>query len=200
MEQCTAHKEENLEVSRILATFSDKHDALQVWLTNTAKVFLQKHQDMGSDLAMACDFRQIHCQLLAELENKSEEVDHLELEILPILERLDKIQKYELQLKIKNLEDEWTKIKIAMVKRIELAIIYIQFHEIVEELTHVMDSIDNEFEKYKDMLDEARFNEVEKRWNSFEPVYKKIDNHAKIFLNESNNVSNSFFLLVIYSL
>lgn len=190
IEQCTAHKEENLEVSRILATFSDKHDALQIWLTNVVKVFLQKHQDMGSDLAMACDFRQVHCQLLAELENKSEEVDHLELEILPIIDRLDKIQKYELQSKIKTLEDEWTKTKIAIVKRIELVTIYIQFHEIVEELTHEMDSIDSDFKKYEDILDEAKFDEIEKRWNSFEPIYQKMDNHAKIFLNESNNVSN----------
>lgn len=191
MEQCTAHKEENLKVSRILATFSDKHGALQAWLTNTVKAFLQKHQDMGSDLAMACDFRRIHCQLLAELENKSEEVHNLELEILPIVERLDEIQKYELSLKIKNLEDEWTKIKIAMVKRIELCTIYIQFHEIVEELTHEMD-FDNELKKNEDVLDEDRFNELKKRWQSFESLYKKLDNHAKTFLNETNNVSNSY--------
>lgn len=190
LERCTAHKEENLKVSRILAAFSDKHEALQAWLTNTAKVFLQKHQDMGSDLAMACDFRRIHCQLLAELENKSEEVDHLELEILPIIECLDEIQKYELQLKIKNLEDEWTKTKIAVVKRIELSTIYIQFHETVEELTHEMDSIDNELKMYEDVLDEAKFNELEKRWKSFEPLYKKLDNQAKTFFNEANNVSS----------
>lgn len=191
MERCTAHKEENLEVSRILASFLDKHDTLRAWLTNTAKVFLQKHQDMGSDLAMACDFRQVHCQLLTELENKSEEVDHLKLEILPIIECLDEIQKYELQLKITNLEDEWTKTKVAMVKRIELGTIYTQFHEIVEELIHEMDSIDNELKKYENVLDEARFNELERRWIFFESLYKKLDNHAKAFLNETNNVSKS---------
>ncbi|XP_024868428.1 muscle M-line assembly protein unc-89-like isoform X5 [Temnothorax curvispinosus] len=192
MEQCTAHKEENLEVSRILATFLDKHDVLQAWLTNTAKVFLQKHQDMGRDLAMACDFRRVHCQLLAELENKSEEVDHLELEILPIIERLDEIQKYELQLKIKNLQDEWTKTKIAMVKRIELGIIYIQFYEIVEKLTHEMDSIDNELKNHDNVLDEAIFSELEKRWKSVESFYKKVDHHAKAFLNEANNIDDCY--------
>lgn len=191
MERCTAHKEENLEVSRILATFLDKHDALQAWLTNIVQVFLQKHQDMGSDLAMACEFCRIHCQLQAELESKSEEVDHLELEILPIIERLDEMQKYELRLKIKNLEDEWMKTKIAIVKRIELGTIYKQFHEIVEELTYKMDSIDNELKKYEDVLDEARFNEIEEKWKSFEPLFEKLDNHAKAFLNETNNVSSS---------
>jgi len=191
MERCTAHKEENLEVSRILATFLDKYDALQVWLTNIVKVFLQKHQDMGDNLDMACDFRQIHCQLLVELDNKSEEVDRLELEILPIMERLDEMQKYELRLKIKNLKDEWTKTKITMIKRIELSIIYIEFHEIVEELTYKITSIDNELKKYAAMLDEARFNELEGKWKSFELLHKKLDNRANIFLNETNNVSSS---------
>ncbi|XP_018338023.1 PREDICTED: titin-like isoform X4 [Trachymyrmex septentrionalis] len=192
MEQCTAHKKENLEISRILNTFLDKHNTLQAWLSDIVKVFFQKHQNMGSDLAMACDFRQIHCQLLAELENKSEEVDHLELEILPIIERLDEMQKYELQLKIKNLEDEWTKTKITIAKRIELSTLYMQFYEIVNELTYELDFIDNELKKHEDVLDEARFNEIEERWKSFESLYKKLNNHAKTFLNETNNIDDFY--------
>ncbi|XP_018360288.1 PREDICTED: titin isoform X3 [Trachymyrmex cornetzi] len=195
MERCTAHKEENLEISRILTTFLDKHNTLQAWLTDIVKVFLQKHQNMGSNLVMACDFRQIHCQLLAELEIKGEGIDHLELEILPIIERLDEMQKYELQLKIKNLKDEWTKTKITIVKRIELSTFYIQFYEIVDELTYEMDFIDNELKKHKDVLDEAKFNEIEERWKCFESLYKKLDNHAKIFLNETNNIDD-FYLNV----
>lgn len=188
MERCTAHKEESLEISRMLATFLDKHDALRTWLTSIA--FLQGHQDMGSDLTMACDFRRVHCQLLSDLENKSEEVDHLELEILPIIERLDETQKYELRSKIKNLEDEWAKIKIAVLKRIDLGTIYIQFHEIVEELTNEMDYIDNELKKCETILDETRIDELERKWKSLEPLYKKLDDRAKAFLGEADNVSN----------
>lgn len=197
LEKCTAHKEENLEIARMLAAFVDKHDALRAWLTGIAEAFLQGHQDMGSDLAMACDFRRVHCQLLTDLENKSEEVDHMELEILPIVGRLDESQKYELQSKIKNLEDEWTKTKVAVAKRIELGTIYIQFHEIVEELTSEMDSIDNELKKYEDALDEAKINELERRWKSLEPLYKKLDNRAKAFLDVTSNVSNIYKTLLL---
>lgn len=190
MERCTAHKEENLEISRMLATFLDKHEALRAWLTSVVEAFLQGHQDMGSDLAMARAFRRVHCQLLIDLENKSEEVDHLEMEILPVVERLEETQKYELRSKIKNLKDEWTKIKIALVKRIELGTTYIQFHEIVEELTNEMDFITDELKKCESVLNEAKINELEKKWMSLEPLYKKLDNHAKAFLDETDNVSN----------
>jgi len=199
IEKCTAHKEENLEISRMLAVFIEKHDALRSWLTGIAEGFLQGHQDMGSDLAMACDFRRVHCQLLTDLENKNEEVDHLELEILPIIGRLDESQRYEAQSKVKKLEDDWTKTKITVAKRIELGTIYIQFHEIVEELIKEMDSIDNELKKYEDALDEAKIHELEKRWKSLEPLYKKLDSRAKAFLDETSNVSdlqNTFILLI----
>ncbi|XP_072764140.1 uncharacterized protein [Anoplolepis gracilipes] len=192
MERCTAHKEESLEISRMLATFLDKHDALRTWLTSIAEAFLQGHQDMGSDLTMACDFRRVHCQLLSDLENKSEEVDHLELEILPIIERLDETQKYELRSKIKNLEDEWAKTKIAVLKRIDLGTIYIQFHEIIEELTNEMDAIDNELKKCETTLDETKIDELERRWKSLEPLYKKLDDRAKAFLDETGNIDDSY--------
>ncbi|XP_019884311.1 titin isoform X6 [Camponotus floridanus] len=191
MEKCTAHKEESLEISRMLTTFLDKHDALRTWLTSIAEAFLQGHQDMGSDLTMACDFRRVHCQLLCDLENKSEEVDHLELEILPIIERLDESQKYEMRSKIKNLEDEWTKTKIAVLKRIDLGTIYIQFHEIIEELTNEMDYIDNELKKC-DTLDETKINELERKWKSLEPLYKKLDDRVKAFLGEAGNIDDSY--------
>lgn len=190
IERCTAHKEENLEISRMLATFLDKHEALRAWLTSVVEAFLQGHQDMGSDLAMARDFRRVHCQLLTDLENKSEEVDCLELQILPVIERLEETQKYELRSKIKNLKDEWTKIKIALVKRIELGTTYIQFHEIVEELTNEMDSIADELKKCEGVLNETKVNELERRWTLLEPLYKKLDDRAKAFLDETDNVSN----------
>ncbi|KAL6428692.1 hypothetical protein ACFW04_007940 [Cataglyphis niger] len=191
MERCTAHKEESLEISRMLATFLDKHDALRTWLTSIAEAFLQGHQDMGSDLIMARDFRGVHCQLLSDFDNKSEEVDHLELEILPIIERLDETQKYELRSKIKNFEDEWAKTKIAVLKRIDLGIIYIQFHEIIEELTNEMDSIDNELKKCE-VLDETRIHKLERRWKSLQPLYKKLDDRAKAFLDETGNIDDPY--------
>lgn len=193
-ERCTAHKEENLEISRMLAVFLDKHEELRTWLNSIAKAFLQGHQDMGSDLAMACDFRRVHCQLLTDLENKSEEVDHLELEILPIIERLEEPQRYEVRAKIKDLEDAWTKTKIIVAKRIELGTTYIQFHEIAEELSCEMDSIDNELKMSEDTLNEGRIDDLERRWGALESLYKKLNNRAKAFHDEADNVSCDTFL------
>lgn len=189
-ERCTAHKEENLEISRMLAAFLDKHEELRTWLNSIAKAFLQGHQDMGSDLAMACDFRRVHCQLLADLEDKSEEVDHLELEILPVVERLEEPQKYEVREKIKDLEDAWTRTKITVAKRIELGTTYIQFHEIAEELSCEMDSINNELKmRENEALNEGRIDELGRRWGALEALYKKLNNRAKAFHDEADNVS-----------
>lgn len=199
-ERCTAHTEENLEISRMLAVFLDKHEALRAWLNSVAKAFLQGHQDMGSDLAMACDFRRVHCQLLADLENKSEEVDHLELEILPVIGRLEESQKHEMRAKIKGLEDAWTKTKIAVAKRIELGTTYVQFHEIAEELSSEMDSVGSVLKMHEDALNEGRINELETRWAALESLYKKLNNRAKAFHDEADNVSYSWHILKLIEL
>lgn len=189
MERCTAHKEENLQVSKMLNVFLDTHDVLQSWLINTADAFLRGHQDMGSDLTMAHDFSQVHRQLLFNLENKREEVDHLALEILPIIERLDESQKHELRSKIKHLEDSWTKTKIIIEKRVELSRTYIEFHEIIEELTNEMGFIENELKKHEPALNDTRIAELERKWESLEFLYNELDNRGKAYLNEASKVT-----------
>lgn len=46
------------------------HSTLQLysWLVSRGEAFLQGHQDMGSVLAMARDFYDVHHQLIAELQ------------------------------------------------------------------------------------------------------------------------------------
>ena len=107
MERCTAHEKENLELSRIINAFLDKHDELRKWLSSIPEAFLQGHQDMGSDVPMAEDFCRLHRQLLNDLELRTEEVEHLEFEMLPVRERLEESQKAELQSKAEDLQKAW---------------------------------------------------------------------------------------------
>lgn len=65
---CTAHKEENLRISQALITFLEKQNELYSWLINIAEAFLKENKDMGDDLKTAIDFRNIHNQLLDDLQ------------------------------------------------------------------------------------------------------------------------------------
>ena len=193
MERCTAHEKENLEISRIINTFLDKHDELRKWLMSIPEAFLQGHQDMGSDVPMAEDFCRLHRQLLNDLERRTDEVEHLEFEILPIRERLDEEQKLELRSKVEELKNSWSKTKELVANRIDLGSLYLQFHVVVEELTREIESIESELKSHVDVLDERKIEQLGRRWKDLQPLYVKLTNTGKSFLDSAIKVTKYTF-------
>ncbi|CAD1476295.1 unnamed protein product, partial [Heterotrigona itama] len=192
VEQCTAHEKENLEISRIINTFLDKHDELRKWLMSIPEAFLQGHQDMGSDVPMAEDFCRLHRQLLNDLERRTDEVEHLEFEILPIRERLDEEQKLELQSKVEELKNSWSKTKELVANRIDLGSLYLQFHVVVEELTREIESIESELKRHTDVLDERKIEQLGRRWKDLQPLYVKLTNAGKAFLDSAIKIDDPY--------
>ncbi|XP_076385572.1 uncharacterized protein LOC105662897 isoform X4 [Megachile rotundata] len=192
MERCTAHEKENLEISRTINTFLDKHDELRKWLMNIPEAFLQGHQDMGSNAAMADDFCRLHRQLLNDLERRTEEVEHLEFEILPIREKLEESQKAELRSKVEELERSWSKTKELVANRIELGSIYLQFHVVAEELMKEVESIESELKRNADVLDEGKVEELGRRWKDLQPLYVKLTGSGKAFLDAAMKIDDPY--------
>ncbi|OAD58515.1 Muscle M-line assembly protein unc-89 [Eufriesea mexicana] len=192
MERCTAHEKENLEISRIINTFLDKHDELRKWLMSIPEAFLQGHQDMGSDVPMAEDFCRLHRQLLNDLERRTDEVEHLEFEILPIRERLEEAQKLELQSKVEELKNSWTKTKDLVANRIDLGSLYLQFHLVVEELTREIESIESDLKRQADVLDEGKIDQLGRRWRDLQPLYVKLNNTGEAFLNAALKIDDPY--------
>lgn len=199
MERCTAHEKENLEISRIINTFLDKHDELRKWLMSIPEAFLQGHQDMGSDVPMAEDFCRLHRQLLDDLERRTDDVEHLEFEILPIRERLDEEQKLELQSKVQELKNSWSRTKELVANRIDLGSLYLQFHVVVEELTREIESIESELKRHTDVLDERKIELLGRHWKDLQPLYVKLTNAGKAFLDSAIKVTRFTFDYQIYA-
>lgn len=195
MERCTAHEKENLEISRMINTFLDKHDELRKWLMSIPEAFLQGHQDMGSDVPMAEDFCRLHRQLLNDLERRTDEVEHLEFEILPIREKLEESQKLELKSKVEELQRSWSKTKELVANRIDLGTVYLQFHMVADELTREVESIESELKSNADVLDERKVEELGRRWKDLQPLYVKLTGSGKAFLDAAIKVLDYFFLL-----
>ncbi|XP_046833268.1 uncharacterized protein LOC124430549 isoform X7 [Vespa crabro] len=192
LERCTAHEEENLEISRMINVFLEKHEELHIWLTNIAEAFLQGHQDMGSDLPMAKDFYRLHSQLLDDLEKRTNEVEHLEFEVIPIRERLDEAQRREFQTKIIELQNSWAKTKNIVAHRIDLGFLYVQFHEIVDELRNKIESLENDLKSNADVLNETKIEDLKSKWKALQPVYLRLSNSGKVFLDEAAKTNDPY--------
>ncbi|XP_015171223.1 PREDICTED: titin isoform X2 [Polistes dominula] len=189
LQRCTANEEENLEISRMINIFLEKYEELHVWLTNIAEAFLQGHQDMGSDLPMAKDFYKLHDQLLNDLDKRNNEVEHLEFEILPIRERLDESQKHEFHTKIIELQNSWAKTKNIVARRVDLGYLYVQFHEIVEELRNKIELFDNNLEN---CTEESKIDDLMNKWKTIQSIYLKLSNSGKVFLDEAAKINDPY--------
>lgn len=65
---CTAHKEENIRISKALVAFLEKQNELYSWLINIADAFLKEHTNMGENFDEAKDFMDLHSKLLNDLQ------------------------------------------------------------------------------------------------------------------------------------
>nr|XP_033332552.1 uncharacterized protein LOC117223969 isoform X8 [Megalopta genalis] len=192
LERCTAHEKENLEISRIINGFLDKHDELRKWLMSIPEAFLQGHQDMGSDVAMAKDFCRLHRQLLNDVEQRTVEAERLEFEIRPIADRLEELQRMELESKAAELLSLWNRTRNLLAKRIELGSVYLQFHLDVDELTREIESIENELTRPADLLDAVKVDELQRRWNDLQSLYLRLTGNGKAFLDAAVKIDDPY--------
>ncbi|KAJ9596373.1 hypothetical protein L9F63_012601, partial [Diploptera punctata] len=191
-ELCTAHKEENVRLSQAFTGFLEKQNELFSWLVSIAEAFLQGHQDMGSVLAMAKDFLDLHQQLLDDLQKKGVEINALLLTLPPILEFLDDEQREDVDQKVDALHSHWLNLKSMLESRIDLAIIYVKFHTLAVQLANEFDSAEEEFRKSTDGTDEDRIRSVEQKWLSIQQLFGQLTNVGKTFIEDASKVGDPY--------
>lgn len=186
---CTAHNEQNLEISQALTNFLETHNELYSWLVSIAEAFLQGHQDMGSVLPMAKDFYDLHYQLLTDLQNKGEEINSALNTLPPVIEYLDETQRRDVDQKVDDLHSHWLILKNLVDARIELSSLYVKFHTVASELAKEIDALEEEFKKNSSAdIDDERIRKLEDKWIALQPLYLKLTGSGKNFLDASREV------------
>ncbi|XP_046754019.1 uncharacterized protein LOC124416756 isoform X6 [Diprion similis] len=191
--QCTAHNEQNLEISQALTTFLETHNELYSWLVSIAEAFLQGHQDMGSVLPMAKDFYDLHYQLLSDLQKKGEEINAALHTLPPVIEYLDETQRRDVDQKVDDLHGHWLKLKNLVDARIELSSLYVKFHTVASELAGEIDSLEDEFKRNSpENIEEERVKKLEQKWMALQPLYLKLTASGKKFLDASRETVDPY--------
>lgn len=193
LERCTAHKEENLRITKGLEIFFEKYEELRSWLNGIADAFLRGHQDMGSDLPMAKDFYKMHCQLLEDLGKRGDEIDEalsvLSGTIMEITDERQRVaQKKHVEDRVDALRDSWLDCRHTVEARLHLSALYVDFHEAAAALGKELDEVESEFKKNSDNAEEGKIDSLEKRWNELRPLYMRLTSCGSVFLTEADRV------------
>lgn len=195
MEQCTAHKEENIRISQCLQEFLEKYANLRSWLSSIVESFLRGHQDMGSDLRMATDFYQLHCQLLNDLEKKSFEVQMIDSDVMrnDVFPNLDSIVQRDIDEKMEALRNSWILSKKALEARVRLGSLYVDFHQAATNLDDELNLFEIDLKNNAENLNQVKIDQLEESWRNLQPYYLRLTATGKAFLDEGEKVRFSFF-------
>ncbi|XP_012286354.1 titin [Orussus abietinus] len=185
--RCTAHREENLEATRSLTAFLEKYNELYSWLVGIAEAFLQGHQDMGSSSSLAENFHVLHRHLLNDLVSKSERGKEA-LDSLPsILEILGEEERRDVNEKVEKLYGDFLRLKDSVETRVELSKLYINFHNMANDMTSDMKSL--EWDLQEDLSEnifivEEIFETFKKRWTSLQTFFADLSASGRRFVEE----------------
>ncbi|KAF4518527.1 hypothetical protein B566_EDAN004271 [Ephemera danica] len=133
-ERCAARKQESLLVTQALTAFLERYNELYSWLVGIGEAFVQGHQDMGSVLAMAQDFLELHKKLMHDLKLKISELESLEASLPSLVVHLQPDQRSDVEGKMANLRAQWERLRILLEYRLELSERYLRFHSLAVKL------------------------------------------------------------------
>ncbi|XP_049784509.1 titin isoform X1 [Schistocerca cancellata] len=189
---CIAHKEEHLRVSLAMQTYKEKEEEIFSWIVQIAEAFLQGHQDMGSVLAMAQDFLQLHQQLLGDVQEKGNEINNLLLTLPPILEVATDEERAKIDEKVEALHNLWLNLKNVVEARIYLAQIYVKFHTVAVDLANEFDALDDELKKSSEKISDETIRNVEQKWLYIQQLYTQLQSIGNSVKDECSKIGDPY--------
>ncbi|XP_075228866.1 zormin isoform X2 [Lycorma delicatula] len=188
--KCVTNSEESIRASKALNNFLEKQNHLYSWLVSTAEAFIQGHQDMGSVLAMAKDFLQLHYKLLNELQTKGTEINALLSSLPSTLELLDDDSRSDVNRKAEELQKHWSGLKRILERRSELARTYVKFHSLAVDLANEMDELDDAL--HSTSKNENIMKQLEQKWVTAQQLHMQLINSGNNFIQDSNEVGDPY--------
>ena len=138
-------------------------------------------------------------KLLEDLDKRADEVRRLDQEVLPgdILDHLQQSERADIFDKVEALRSSWNMSRNAIEARLQLASMYVDFHQSAADLERELDQIETDLKVNSDDMSDAQMDELEKKWTTLQPRYVNLTTTGKKFLDESAkvNVKQSILLL-----
>lgn len=94
---------------------------------------------------------------------------------------MDDDQRQEVDTLVGNLHDRWRNIKDVLEKRLDLANIYVKFHEEANIVNSEMDRLEDILERGSGNLPEETLKKIEEDWESLIPLYQSAKNTGLTF-------------------
>ncbi|XP_037089116.1 titin-like isoform X2 [Pollicipes pollicipes] len=193
LSRCRAHKEKQNQHTQAYNEFIRRYNLVFGWLSNVGDSFLRTHADLGRTLPPAEQFVTLHERLHGDLTTKGGEIDGI-LSIVPDMAgKLDRHQAKDLELKAGDLRTQWTTLQQMIEVRLDVARLYVRFHQQAEKLQASLDELTAALSGGQ--LGEEEMRQVEDKWMTMQQQYHQLAAVGQRFLDKTHQVRDPYLEL-----
>eukprot|EP00106_Octopus_bimaculoides_P016754 XP_014784196.1 PREDICTED: titin-like isoform X3 [Octopus bimaculoides] len=198
---CKAQQAEAWEKNQAYLKFQEQYKNLHAWLTQIGLATLSRHKDLGSSLANAKDFLEIHQQLNEDVRGKATDMQALSDATDALVQSGDQEGKAAKEM-YEALYQQWLKIQHIISLRIELSLIFVSFHKIIQNLAASSGIFENilksETEDLQDITEDAVKN-LQEMWSQTIKIHNDLQEKGSGFLQKTSQVTEDSNLDVAQS-
>ncbi|XP_025104045.1 coiled-coil domain-containing protein 141-like isoform X3 [Pomacea canaliculata] len=189
---CKARRAEAWQRSQAYLHFQENYNSLSTWLSQIGHSMLARHSSMGTSLASAKDFLEVHEQLDEDIRDKNADLEALSSAAMALVKSGDQEAKNAAE-RADALHKQFTRLQRIVETRIQLALIYVSFLKLVQQLSTSLDSLQHiirsETEDLQDLTDTA-LQQVQTMYTQTEQLFAEFNAKGKLFLQNSSTIAD----------
>ncbi|XP_076451161.1 coiled-coil domain-containing protein 141-like [Babylonia areolata] len=195
---CKARRAEAWQRSQAYLHFQENYNGLSTWLSQIGHSMLTRHSSMGSSLASAKDFLEVHEQLDEDIRDKNADLEALSAAAMDLVKSGDQEAKQAAE-RADALHKQYSRLQRVVENRIQLALIYVSFLKLKQQLSSSLDGLQHivrsETEDLQDLTDTA-LQQVQSMYSQTEQLFAEFTAKGKLFLQNSSTISDDSTLEV----
>ncbi|BFZ21917.1 hypothetical protein BsWGS_24956 [Bradybaena similaris] len=189
---CKARRAEAWQRSQDYLVFQERYNSLQTWLQQIGLNIVSRHNSLGTTLASAKDFIEVHEQLDEDIRDKTAELSALSAAASNLVKSGDQGAQQAAD-RAHELEVQYQQLQHMVENRIHLALIYISFHRLAQQLSSNLDGLEHivrsETEDLQEITDTAVQN-LRDMFSNTRHIFDDLNLKGNEFLQNANLTQN----------
>ncbi|XP_012936768.1 uncharacterized protein LOC101859779, partial [Aplysia californica] len=189
---CKARRAEAWQRSQEFLQYQEKYSSLQTWLHQIGYSIVTRHNSMGTSLASAKDFLEVHEQLDEDIRDKIAELSSLTSLASALLKSGDQ-SGHQAAEAARDLEQSYQRLQTTVERRIQLSLMYVSFHRLSQQLSSNLDGLEHivrsETEDLQEITDSA-VHSLREMFSNTRHIFDDLNLKGKDFLQNATMVSD----------
>ncbi|RUS90398.1 hypothetical protein EGW08_001893, partial [Elysia chlorotica] len=181
---CKARRAEAWQRSQDYLHYEELYSSLHTWLHQIGQNIVSRHSTLGTSLASAKDFLEVHEQLDEDIRDKKSDLQSLSAAASTLLQSGDQGASQAAD-RARQLDQQFERLHRIVEVRIQLALMYVSFLRLTQQLSSNLDGLEHivrsETEDLSEITDSA-IQRLREMFSNTQQIFEDLNDKGKEFL------------------